>query len=160
MAEGLSPKQNREIPPLDYGRVRRLKRQFPALQVILNGGLKDEHAALAELGHVDGVMLGRAAYDDPMLLGRLDAALFRHAPVPVLDALERYFDYAAQEVGRGTRLHAITRHLMGVFAGRPGGRRWRGALGEWPGTGDDSAALDALRALAHNVANGEASRAA
>ncbi len=158
--KGLSPKQNREIPPLDYGRVRRLKRAFPALQVILNGGLKDDAAALAELGHVDGVMLGRAAYDDPLVLGRLDAAIHRHEPVDVLAALETFLDYATREHGNGTRLHAMTRHLMGVFAGRPGGRRWRRALGEWSRAGDDAAAIAALRALAYSVATPEASRAA
>src|SRR5690606_14132243 len=102
------------------------------LEVILNGGLKDEDAALAELEHVDGVMLGRAAYDDPMLLARLDGAIFGHAPVSASEALEQFFDYSEREAAAGTRLRAMTRHLMGVFAGRPGGRRWRRALGEWP----------------------------
>lgn len=146
--KGLSPKQNREVPPLDYARVRRLKRDFPAIEVILNGGLKDEHTALAELAHVDGVMLGRAAYDDPLLLGRLDAAIYGEAPVAVEDALEAYFSYIERELAAGTRLRAMTRHLMGVFAGRPGGRKWRRALSEWPRADDDRATLIALRALA------------
>jgi tRNA-dihydrouridine synthase A len=158
--QGLSPKQNREIPPLDYARVRRLKRDFPSLEVILNGGLKDETVTLAELEHVDGVMLGRAAYDDPMLLARLDAAIFAHDPVSPSEALERFFEYAERETAAGTRLRAMTRHLMGVFAGRPGGRAWRRALGEWPRGDDDPATLAALRALAQSLARGAHSRAA
>ena len=158
--KGLSPKQNREIPPLDYSRVRRLKRDFPELEVILNGGLKDDATTLAELEHVDGVMLGRAAYDDPMLLARLDAAIFGHEPVSPSEALERFFEYAERETSAGTRLRALTRHLMGVFAGRPGGRQWRRALGEWPRADDDPATLSALRTLARNLARGDRSRAA
>jgi len=149
--KGLSPKQNRDIPPLDYARVHRLKRDFPDLEVILNGGLRDEAAALGELAHVDGVMLGRAAYDDPLLLARLDAAIFAHEPVSPAAALERFFDYAERELSAGTRLRALTRHLMGVFAGRPGGRRWRRALSEWPRADDDLATLAALRALASTL---------
>jgi len=158
--KGLSPKQNRDVPPLDYARVRRLKRDFPSLDVILNGGLKDEDAALAELVHVDGVMLGRAAYDDPALLGRLDAAIFDHAPVPIGDALQRYFAYAEREIAAGTRLRAMTRHLMGAFAGRPGGRRWRRALSDWPRAEDDRATLDALRDLAAELVERSRARAA
>jgi len=150
--KGLSPKQNRDVPPLDYARVRRLKRDFPALQVILNGGLKDEDTALAELAHVDGVMLGRAAYDDPALLGRLDAAIFGREPVAIGDALDRYFAYAEREIEAGTRLRALTRHLMGAFAGRPGGRHWRRSLSDWPRREDDRATLDALRDLAADLA--------
>jgi len=149
--KGLSPKQNRDVPPLDYARVRRLKRDFPSLEVILNGGLKDEATALAELDHVDGVMLGRAAYDDPVLLGRLDAAIFGHEPVPIGDALDRYFEYAEREIAAGTRLRALTRHLMGAFAGRPGGRHWRRMLSELPRSEDDRATLAALRELAWNL---------
>jgi len=156
--KGLSPKQNREIPPLDYARVHRLKRDFPELDVILNGGLKDEATTLAELGRVDGVMLGRAAYDDPMLLARLDAAIFGHEPVSVNEALERFFEYAEREIGKGTRLRAMTRHLMGVFAGRPGGRAWRRALGEWPRADDDRATLAKLRALAQSLVRDRLSR--
>jgi tRNA-dihydrouridine synthase A len=158
--KGLSPKQNREVPPLDYERVRQLKRDFPALEVILNGGLKDDHAALAELAHVDGVMLGRAAYDEPMLLGRLDAAIFDHEPVAPHAALAAFFDYAERELAAGTRLRSMTRHLMGVFAGRPGGRHWRRALGEWPRAHDDAATLAELRVLASRMAEGRSARAA
>lgn len=147
--KGLSPKENREVPPLDYARVRRLKSDFAELEIILNGGLADFDTALGELAAVDGVMLGRAAYADPMLLARLDAAIYGGEPPAVPDVLERYTPYVEREVRAGTRLHAITRHLMGLFASRRGGRAWRRALVEWPqrSANDAEAALRAWREL-------------
>lgn len=156
--KGLSPKENREVPPLDYARVHRLKRDYPALEIILNGGLAQFDAAIRELDAVDGIMLGRAAYADPMLLARLDAAIFggdspvaRCAPgsPSAASALEAYTAHVEREVHAGTRLNAITRHLMGLFAGRRGGRHWRRALVEAPQrcAGDPAAALREWRRL-------------
>ena len=127
---GLSPRENREIPPLDYGRVHRLKKDFPQLEIVINGGLCTADSATAQLAHVDGVMLGRAAYRDPYLLAALDAQLYGgDAPSrsAVLDAMLRY---AADEVAKNVPLRAITRHLMGLYAGIPGARHWRRTLGE------------------------------
>ena len=140
--EGLSPKQNRNVPALDYERVHRLKRDFPNLEVILNGGLDSEAVAINELEHVDGVMLGRAAYHDPWLLAAIDARLYGGVlpdAESILDALCRY---AEAELERGSRLRTVTRHWMGFFAGQPGARRWRRFLGELP---DGAAGLRALR---------------
>jgi len=131
--QGLSPKENREIPPLDYSRVYRLKADYPALEIVINGGLDDEATARAQLAHVDGVMLGRRAYQDPYLLARLDASLFGHARVPPRDSvLAAFMAYLRDECARGTPLKAMTRHLMGIYAGQPGARRWRRLLGELP----------------------------
>ena len=140
--KGLSPKQNRNVPALDYERVHRLKRDFPNLEVILNGGLDSEAVAIDELEHVDGVMLGRAAYHDPWLLAAIDARLHGGTlpdAASVLDALCRY---AEAELERGSRLRTVTRHWMGFYAGKPGARRWRRFLGELP---DGAAGLRALR---------------
>jgi tRNA-dihydrouridine synthase A len=138
---GLSPKENREIPPLDYPRVHALKRDFPRLTIVINGGIKDFAIALAQLAHVDGVMLGRAAYQDPRLVASLDAALFAEgrtgqnfaADVEHVERLlERFLPYAERELARGTPLRTMTRHLVSLRGGQPGGRRWRRALTELP----------------------------
>jgi tRNA-dihydrouridine synthase A len=126
---GLSPKENREIPPLDYGRVHRLKREFPALTIVINGGLGSVAEGVAQLAHVDGVMLGRAAYQDCWLLARLDARIHGGEPPAEARVLGAFARYAAREVERGTPLKAITRHLCGMRSGRAGGRRWRRELG-------------------------------
>jgi tRNA-dihydrouridine synthase A len=141
---GLSPKQNREIPPLDYERVHRLKRELPDLRVVINGGFVTLDQSVAQLAHVDGVMIGRAAYEDSWLLARLDAC-FRNAEVATeTDVLARYERYIAQELARGTPLKAMTRHLLGMRSGRAGGRVWRRALGE---LGEGAHGLAALRRL-------------
>ena len=127
---GLSPKQNREIPPLDYERVYRLKRDFPALCIVLNGGLTTVAACAEQLDHVDGVMLGRAAYQDSWLLADLDARFFETEPVVEADVLTAFMHYVAGEIDSGTPLRAMTRHLLGMRAGRAGGRLWRRRLGE------------------------------
>ncbi|HEX5045806.1 MAG TPA: tRNA dihydrouridine(20/20a) synthase DusA [Gammaproteobacteria bacterium] len=123
--KGLSPKQNREIPPLDYPRVHRLKADFPDLRVIINGGLTSVAACTEQLAQVDGVMLGRAAVDDLEMLAELDGRIFDVAPQPVEGAVEGYLRHVDRELQRGTPLRAMTRHLLGFYAGRPGGRRWR-----------------------------------
>jgi tRNA-dihydrouridine synthase A len=128
--EGLSPKENRDIPPLDYDLVHRLKRLRPDLTIVINGGFADLDAVQAQLGAVDGVMLGRAAYHDPGLLGAADHRLFDPS-APVVspeDAARNYLPYVAAELERGTRLAAMTRHMLGLFQGRPGARAWRRIL--------------------------------
>jgi tRNA-dihydrouridine synthase A len=128
--EGLSPKENRDIPPLDYGLVHRLKRERPHLTVVINGGIIDMQAAEAQLPHVDGVMMGRAAYHDPGLLGEVDARLFDPAAPRVTpsEAVERYLPHVRAELARGTRLPALVRPMIGLFQGRPGARAWRRIL--------------------------------
>jgi tRNA-dihydrouridine synthase A len=130
---GLSPTQNREIPPLQYDHVHRLKRERPELTVILNGGLIDSAQACGQLAAgLDGVMLGRAAYHRPAVLAELEQALIN--PLWVLpepwQILERVVPYARRCAQRGMRLHSITRHMHGVMAGREGARSWRRFLSE------------------------------
>jgi tRNA-dihydrouridine synthase A len=129
--KGLSPKQNREIPPLDYARVHRLKQDFPDLPISINGGFATEQQVLEQYGKVDGVMLGRSAYHDPLLIGRLDDLLFGSgSPAPVEEILARYAAYIDRERERGTPLKSMSRHLVGLIARRPGARRWRRRLAE------------------------------
>jgi tRNA-dihydrouridine synthase A len=128
--EGLSPKDNRSIPPLDHALVHALKRAHPDWPMILNGGLEDLDAARAHLAHVDGVMMGRAAYQNPELLIGVDPELFGE-PAPVADgfeAIEVFMAVIARGLQRGERLHDYTRHLHGLFAGRPGARAYRRVL--------------------------------
>lgn len=128
--QGLSPKENRDIPPLDYGIVRRLKATRPELSIHLNGGLETLDQAQAEATGLDGVMLGRAAYHTPALLLGVDPLLYGE-PAPVADAfaaLHAYEPYIAARLGEGVNLHAMTRHMLGLFHGRPGGRAWRRIL--------------------------------
>jgi len=126
---GLSPKENRDIPPLDYGLVRRLKAERPALTVVLNGGIETLDAATDHLKWADGVMLGRAAYHNPGLLGEVDARVFGDASsVTDVEAAERYRPYLAARLAEGVPLHAMTRHMLGLFAGAPGARTWRRLL--------------------------------
>jgi len=128
---GLSPKDNRDIPPLDHGLVARLKRERPDLTIIINGGIANLAAAQAHLAEVDGVMLGRAAYHEPAILGGVDAAIFGAADGGDIDpftAVERYRPYMARALARGVRLGAMTRHMLGLFHGRPGARAWRRIL--------------------------------
>ena len=127
--EGLSPKENRDIPPLDYDIVRRLKIARPHLTIILNGGLGDLDQALAHLDWADGVMLGRAAYHTPGLLGAVDARVFGEGPpVGGIKALARYRPYLAARLGEGVSFYAMARHMLGLFAGAPGARAWRRIL--------------------------------
>jgi tRNA-dihydrouridine synthase A len=130
--KGLSPKENREVPPLRYEVVRRLERDFPALAFVLNGGIADWDTAERELGHVDGVMLGRAAYHDPYLLAQADARLFgdERSVRSRAEVLRAMADYAAVHVAQGTPLRAITRHMLGLYHGQSGGRRFRQLLSD------------------------------
>ena len=137
---GLSPKQNRDIPPLDYDRVYRLKASMPEVPVIINGGIGNLAEAKHHLAHVDGVMLGRAAYQEPWRLLAIDPELFGEAaPFTVMtDVFEAMMPYIERELAQGTRLHSITRHFVGAFHGVPGARAFRRHLAEQgvkPGAG-------------------------
>jgi tRNA-dihydrouridine synthase A len=128
--EGLSPKQNREIPPLDHALVVRMKAVFPELAIVVNGGLTglDDAAAFLSRG-LDGAMIGRAAYQAPALLGAADRVIFG-PDVTAEAAVRAMLPYIEAERRRGTGLHAITRHMLGAFQGRPGARAWRRLLSE------------------------------
>ena len=130
---GLSPKENREIPPLKYHYVHQLKRERPALPVVINGGFAESAAVREQLdAGLDGVMLGRAAYHRPALLAELERAVFNplwDIPQPA-DIIEPMVEYARREAGRGVRLHSIARHMHGLMAGRTGARAWRRFLSE------------------------------
>lgn len=148
--KGLSPKENRDIPPLDYDLVYRLKRERPDLTIVLNGGIASLEAAKAHLAHVDGVMLGRAAYQEPALLGWVDQTLFGEAGgVEPARAVGDYLPYVRARLAEGVHLAAMTRHMLGLFHGQPGARAWRRTLtveGVKPGAGIDviERALDAV----------------
>jgi tRNA-dihydrouridine synthase A len=125
--QGLSPKENRDIPPLDYAIVRRLKAERPSHTIILNGGLTTLEQAGDELAHLDGVMFGRAAYHNPGLLGGVDRLISggQDADVASLDAVEAYRPYLAHRLTEGTPMASMTRHMLGLFPGQPGARSWR-----------------------------------
>lgn len=145
--DGLSPRQNREIPPLRYDTVHRLKRLRPELEIVINGGVTDLEQALTQLEHVDGVMIGRAAYHSPWLLAEADRLVFGHiTPIPERAAvLGNYLAYMQARHGLGTPLSALTRPLLGLFQGEPGARAWRRAL---------SAPANGERAMAQIMAAG------
>ncbi|MBZ6076449.1 tRNA dihydrouridine(20/20a) synthase DusA [Microvirga puerhi] len=153
--QGLSPKENRDIPPLDYPRVYRLKQARPDLPVAINGGIKTMGEVREHLRYVDGVMLGRAAYQDPEILLAVDPDLHGDA-APVADAfeaIEAYEPYMAARLAEGERLHSITRHMLGLFTGRPGARAYRRHLATEaikPGAG-----LETLREAVAQVSRAE-----
>jgi tRNA-dihydrouridine synthase A len=129
---GLSPKENRDVPPLDYELVRALKRARTGLTIVLNGGLRDLDHAIAESEGLDGVMLGRAAYQDPASLFDVDARVFGDIP-PSRDrvsAIENYIPYIEARLREGVPLHSMTRHMLGLFAAQPGGRLYRRVLSQ------------------------------
>ena len=139
---GLSPKENRDIPPLDYDRVYRLKAVLPDVPVIINGGITSIAEAKQHLVHVDGVMLGRAAYQEPWRLLSVDSELFGEAPphATMKDVFAAMLPYIERQLAEGTRLHSITRHFVGAFHGVPGARAFRRHLAEngvQPGAGID-----------------------
>ncbi|MEM9225264.1 MAG: tRNA dihydrouridine(20/20a) synthase DusA, partial [Pseudomonadota bacterium] len=130
--KGLSPKENREVPPLDYELVAELKATRPDLEIILNGGLTSLAACRDQLARFDGVMLGRAAYQNPALLGQVDQAVF-DAGAPIVtpfESIARFRPYMAARLSEGVRLSAMTRHMLGLFAGQPGARQFRRVLSE------------------------------
>jgi tRNA-dihydrouridine synthase A len=127
---GLSPKENRDVPPLDYALVHELECAFPFVPIVINGGIETIAAARAQLEHVDGVMIGRAAYHDPELLLRVDPELFGE-PAPLADgfaAAEAFIPYIEAQLRRGERLSSMTRHMLGLFTGKPGARAFRRRL--------------------------------
>jgi len=128
--EGLSPKENRDVPPLDYPLVYRVKRERPHLTILVNGGIENLEQAQAHLRHVDGVMLGRAAYHNPALLAEVDALFFGGAPVDVDAAVEAYAGHVARRLAQGARLHPLVKPMLGLYAGRPGARLFRRHLSE------------------------------
>ena len=150
--KGLSPKENRDVPPLDYALVHELKRAFPDAPIAINGGLATIEAMGEQLGFVDGVMVGRAAYHDPALLLRVDSELFGEA-APLEDCfevVEAFLPYIEARLAQGERLSSMTRHMLGLFAGMPGARGYRRRLAAEavrPGAGVDvlMAAVDEVR---------------
>lgn len=148
---GLSPKENRDIPPLDYPMVYRLKKDHPELTIVINGGIKTVAESLRHLRHVDGVMIGREAYENPYILTELDAALFGgDEDLPDREEIiERYIPFIEAELRSGTPLVRIARHILGLYRGQPGGRGFRRVLSEKahrPGVG-----LELLRAALAEV---------
>lgn len=129
---GLSPKQNREIPPLDYSRVYQLKRDFPHLNISINGGIKTIEEIQQHLQFVDGVMVGREAYQNPSLLGEIDRALFDPTAtvVSAREAVEKMLPYIEQQLSQGVYLNHIVRHMLGAFQQCKGARQWRRHLSE------------------------------
>ncbi|MEQ4517155.1 MAG: tRNA-dihydrouridine synthase, partial [Pantoea agglomerans] len=129
---GLSPKENREIPPLDYPRVYQLKRDFPQLTIALNGGVKTLEEALTHLQHLDGVMMGREAYQNPGILAQVDQTLFgrQHPAANPVEVVRAMYPYIEAELAKGTYLGHVTRHMLGLFQGIPGARQWRRHLSE------------------------------
>jgi tRNA-dihydrouridine synthase A len=125
--QGLSPKENRDVPPLDYGLVHRLKAAHPDRIIGINGGIGTVADAATQLAHVDGVMVGRAAYQDPAILLDVDGAIFGATPAAAdgFEALKRFEPYVAARLAEGVRLHSMTRHILGLFNGRPGARAFR-----------------------------------
>jgi tRNA-dihydrouridine synthase A len=129
--QGLSPKENREVPPLNYDLVYRVKRENPALTIFINGGIQSLDEAESHLAHVDGVMLGRAAYQNPALLGEIDSRFFGEAPRPLAAALMEFNLYVERKLKDGVRLSTMTRHMLGLFHGQPGARAFRRHLSEY-----------------------------
>ena len=125
--KGLSPKDNREIPPLNYERVYELKNTFPDLKFIINGGIKSLHESSIHLQHVDGVMIGREAYENPLLLAEVDSVIFLDKKISTSrsDILKSLIPYIVEELERGTKISHITRHLMGLFRGFDGAKNMR-----------------------------------
>ena len=152
--EGLSPKENRSVPPLDYERVYRLKEDRPDLEIVINGGLTSVESIDAALQCVDGAMIGRQAYHQPYFLAELEAHLNAGWRPPSRRAIvERMLPYTDDHMSEGVPLNSITRHMLGLYAGRPGARAWRRYISEHAhreGAGSEvlAKALSAMRAAA------------
>ena len=131
--KGLNPKQNRNLPALEYDKVFRLKRDFPEAEIILNGGIESIADAKAHLRRLDGVMIGRAAYDNPYLLAQADRTIFSadQPPKSRQAIVAEFLPYARAQHARGVPMRRMTRHIAGLFRGRPGSRAWRRSLGEY-----------------------------
>jgi tRNA-dihydrouridine synthase A len=153
--KGLSPKENREVPPLDYSRVLRLKQRRLDLEIVLNGGIESFAGAQLHLPQVDGVMLGRAAYADPYLLAEVDGVIFNSSESPPsrLDVLDRFAPYVAAQLAQGARLNQMTRHILGLFHGQPRARAFRRHLAERAHL--DGAGLEVLQSARRIIADEE-----
>lgn len=129
---GLSPKQNREIPPLNYERVYKIKRAFPSLNITINGGFTELNHIKSQLQHVDGVMVGRAAYQNPFMLVEADQALYDDPSTSLSreEILYRFRQYVAEQVGLGVNIKSLTRHIIGLYQGQPGARQYRRKLSD------------------------------
>jgi tRNA-dihydrouridine synthase A len=154
--QGLSPKENREIPPLNYPRVHRIKQQFPHLEIVINGGIRSIDEALAQLQLVNGVMVGREAYQNPWLLHDVDQRLFGIAATAHSreSVLQQFLPYISAQLRQGVALQHMSRHILGLFHGQPGGKQFRRVLSEQahrPDAGIDTllAALAATRRHHH-----------
>lgn len=141
--QGLSPKENREKPPLDYDLVYRIKRENPSLTIVLNGGIQTLDEAERHLAHVDGVMMGRAAYQNPALLAEFDVRFFGDPPRSLAAALGEWELYVKRKLEGGVRLSSMTRHVLGLFHGQPGSRAFRRHLSEFGSR--DGAGIEVLR---------------
>jgi tRNA-dihydrouridine synthase A len=131
--KGLSPKENRDVPPLNYELVYQIKREYPQLEIIINGGIKTIESAQQHLQSVDGVMLGREVYHNPYLMIQVDAAFYGDNGKEMLSRkqiLQQYFAYIEQQLGQGVYLKHMSRHLLGLFQGKPGARAWRRYISE------------------------------
>lgn len=128
--KGLSPKENREVPKLDWDRVHRVKRDYPHLTILTNGGFEKPDDVLAQLDHVDGVMIGRKAYHDPYMMAELEEKIFKHKSSSRLEVAERFIAYMQEELSLGTQLKRMTRHALGLMHGQSGARVWKQALME------------------------------
>ncbi len=130
--KGLSPKQNRDIPPLRYDAVYQLKQSMPQLEIIINGGINNLSDAQAQLAHVDGVMLGREVYHNPYVLAQVDRQFYHssHTVSSRIDIVEAFLPYVENQLAQGTRLHAMSRHILGLFNGMPGAKKWRRHISE------------------------------
>lgn len=155
--QGLSPKENREIPPLVYDWVYCLKKDFPHLEIILNGGVQTLDDAAQHLGHVDGVMIGREAYHNPYILADVDSRFYGdHHPVPsrsvIIDAFSRY---VARQMEEGVKLNHMTRHILGLYGGQPGARKFRRFISEnaWRNLSSDALFAGAMAAMGPASAN-------
>ncbi|MES9971050.1 MAG: tRNA dihydrouridine(20/20a) synthase DusA [Candidatus Thiodiazotropha sp.] len=153
--KGLSPKQNREIPPLSYDRVHKLKGDFPDLEVIINGGITNLDQVSEQLDHVDGVMIGREAYHNPWILAEADRLIFDQPQSPLTrhQVVESLIPFVETELAKGTPINRITRHILGLFQGQPGARKWRRVLSEGSHlAGADSRLLyTAAQAINHDI---------
>ncbi len=130
--KGLSPKQNREVPELNYDRVYQLKRDFPDAEIVINGGITTLEQSIEHLNHLDGVMMGREAYTNPYILATVDQDIYgANHPVKSREKIaEQFLDYIDNEMSKGTKLHAMTRHILGLFHGMPGARLFRRHISE------------------------------
>lgn len=152
--KGLSPKENREIPPLQYETVYQLKKDFPSLEIIINGGFISIDQILDQYHHVDGVMIGRAVYQNPYLLADVDKIIFQdHSPVKSRhEILEEFMEYVEQNLSRGVYLSHMTRHILGLFQGQTGARAFRRTISEL--AYQSGAGIDVLKRAASKVFSG------